>query len=154
MKNTIILLIVSLLFITIACDDDEEIKSYEEQLAIDIDIIQNYLEDHYLPVQSTEDGLHYIIHSEGTGSSPTADSTVTVKYSGRLLNNKTFDSGIATFELKDLILGWRKGLPLLKEGAIAVFYVPSSMGYGVYGANGIPGNSVLIFAIELQDVSN
>jgi FKBP-type peptidyl-prolyl cis-trans isomerase FkpA/FKBP-type peptidyl-prolyl cis-trans isomerase FklB len=51
-----------------------------------------------------------------------------------------------------LIKGWQIGIPLMKKGGKATFYVPSELGYGGNDMGAIPPNSILIFDIELIDV--
>ncbi len=137
-----------------ACNDDTESLSYEEQLATDIQEIENYLEANNLTAESLESGLHYIIEEQGTGNYPTVDSIIKVNYVGLFLNEDTFDMGEIELELNGTILGWKKGIPLFKEGGKGQLFIPSSMGYGIYGKNNIPGNTVLKFDIHLLEVSS
>lgn len=138
-----------------ACNDDTDSLSYEEQLAVDIQKIEDYLEANNLTAESLESGLHYIIEEQGTGDYPTEDSTIMVSYAGLFLNEDTFDAGDSIeMVLGSTILGWRKGLPKFKEGATGHLFIPSSMGYGVYGDGAIPGNTVLHFDLHLIEVSS
>jgi len=111
-------------------------------------------------VKVTESGLQYEIITEGTGKSPTATSKVTVHYEGKLVDGKIFDSSYErgetiTFPLNGVIQGWQEGLQLMKEGGKAMLYIPSNLGYGERGAgNIIPGNSTLIFTVELFKVED
>ncbi len=126
--------------------------SPQEQLKIDVKKIEDYLADNNLVAQSTASGLHYIIEEPGSGGSPNLSSTVTVKYKGYLLNGNVFDqsgNNSVTFPLSNLILGWQEGIPLLQKGGKGQFFIPSALGYGRSGSGSIPGNSVLIFDIEL-----
>jgi len=152
MKKT--LLIIAVVFLFNACDEEEVQLSYEDQLAVDIAKIDDYLVKNNLTAQSLESGLHYIIEVEGTGNHPSIDSTVKVKYTGKLLDDEVFDSGTIETELSGVILGWRKGIPLFKEGGSGMLLIPSCMGYGINGSRSVPENAVLIFDIELLDVSN
>jgi FKBP-type peptidyl-prolyl cis-trans isomerase len=115
--------------------------------------IEGYLTDNNLTATATPSGLYYNITQEGSGGHPNLQSTVTVKYKGYRLNGKVFDETIgnntATFPLKNLILGWQEGIPLLKKGGKGTFFVPSNLGYGGQRIGDIPANSVLIFDIEL-----
>jgi FKBP-type peptidyl-prolyl cis-trans isomerase len=53
-----------------------------------------------------------------------------------------------------LIAGFRNGLLQLPAGSKATFYIPSRLGYGPGGAGStIPGNSILIFEVELLTVN-
>ncbi len=152
MKNTVIFLLLSLLILN-ACSE-EEIVSAEEQLAIDIGKIENYLIENGLEAESTESGLHYIITEEGTGSSPTVDSTIKVTYTGKYLNGEEFSSGTEEYVLINLLLGWQEGLPHFREGGSGMLFVPSALGYGPSDWYYVPANSVLIFDIELLSVSS
>jgi len=110
-------------------------------------------------VIETESGLQYKVIEEGTGESPTAESTVEVHYEGTLIDGTKFDSSYdrgetIEFPLNGVIRGWTEGVQLMKEGATYMFYIPSDLGYG---ANPRPGgpikpNSTLIFKVELVSV--
>lgn len=156
MKKILYVLIVAISVMFVACNDDSgyDVLSYEEQLALDIEKIQTYLTDSSLTAESTESGLHYIIEEEGTGSYPTVDSTVNVKYVGMLLNGDVFDEGTIKAKLGQFIYGWQEGIPLFNEGGSGTLFIPSSLGYGYYSVGSIPANSVLVFDIELIGVSN
>lgn len=126
--------------------------SPQEQLIKDTKKIEGYLADNNLVAESTASGLHYIIEEPGTGGHPDINSTVTVKYKGYLLDGNVFDDSgndTVTFPLNNLILGWQEGIPLLQKGGKGKFFIPSALGYGRNGSGSIPGNSVLIFEIEL-----
>ena len=99
-------------------------------------------------------GLYYEITAAGAGSSPSICSTVTVKYSGYLTSGFKFDENLSgvTFALGQLIIGWQKGLPLIKKGGSINLYLPPSLGYGSAGSGNIPGNSITIFVIQLVNV--
>jgi FKBP-type peptidyl-prolyl cis-trans isomerase FkpA len=151
----IIFLATFLLTIFVACDDDSDSLNYEEQLAADIQKIEDYLEQNNLTAESLESGLHYIIEEQGTGNYPTEDSTIIISYAGLFLNEDTFDAGDSIeMVLGNTILGWRKGIPMFKEGGKGQLFIPSSMGYGIYGEGSIPGNTVLHFDIDLIEVSS
>ncbi len=108
----------------------------------------------------TPSGLKYMILTEGKGKQPTAESSVTVHYTGELLNGEVFDSSVsrgepATFPLNRVIPGWTEGLQLMKEGGKAVFYIPSNLAYGPAGAPPMIGpDEDLIFTVELISVDN
>jgi FKBP-type peptidyl-prolyl cis-trans isomerase len=153
-KNAILLLIISLFIAVVACDEDDDPRSYDEQLTYEIGKIQDYLEDSSLTAIPTESGLHYIIEEQGTGSYPTIDSIVEVKYRGRYLNGNEFDSGTTEGEVTIYIKGWQEGIPLFREGGKGMLFIPSALGYGMYSKYlyGIFDNSTLVFNIEILDV--
>ena len=105
-------------------------------------------------VQVTPTGLQYKVIQEGTGKQPTTEDEVTVHYTGTLIDGSVFDSSVQkgqpiSFQVTGVIAGWTEGLQLMKEGAKYEFYIPSNLAYGPQGRPGIPGNSTLIFEVEL-----
>jgi len=106
-------------------------------------------------VKTTASGLQYSVITEGQGESPKATDTVTVHYSGKLLDGTEFDSSYqrnepATFPLNGVIAGWTEGLQLMKPGAKYKFFIPASLAYGEQGyADVIPPEAVLVFEVEL-----
>lgn len=112
-------------------------------------------------VQTLPSGVQYkIVHSgPTTGLKPGPQDEVKVHYEGKLVSGKVFDSSYdrgqpAAMPLPALIPAWKEALQLMRPGDEWILYVPPEMGYGEEGAGGgeIPGNSVLIFRIELIDV--
>lgn len=102
-------------------------------------------------------GLQYKVITEGTGKTPTADDKVKTNYRGTLIDGTEFDSSYkrgepAEFPVKGVIRGWTEALQLMKEGAKWELYIPASLGYGERGSQSIPGNSALVFEIELLEV--
>lgn len=107
-------------------------------------------------VITTASGLQYEVLQEGEGEErPTATTSVTCHYEGRLINGKVFDSSYkrgtpATFPLNRVIAGWTEGLQLMNTGSKYRFYIPSELGYGNRAmGRDIPANSTLIFDVEL-----
>ncbi len=108
-------------------------------------------------VMSTESGLQYRTITEGSGESPTAESTVTVHYKLSLTDGSQVESSYdggqpATFPLNRVIPGWTEGLQLMKPGGKMELVVPSELGYGPRTSGRIPGGSVLVFEIELLSI--
>ncbi|MEN9348297.1 MAG: hypothetical protein RLZZ77_1808 [Bacteroidota bacterium] len=108
-------------------------------------------------VQTTASGLQYKILSAGTGIKPDANDSITVHYEGKLIDGNIFDSSIkrgapVTFPLNQVVAGWTEGFQLLSEGTKAMFYIPSSLGYGERDNGVIPPHSTLIFEVELIKV--
>lgn len=121
---------------------------------------KEYLKKHIKEdgVQTTKSGLQYKVLVEGDGKQPGPHSRVKCHYEGRLIDGTVFDSSYkrgapATFGLDQVIPGWTEGLQLMKVGSKYEFTIPSELGYGERGIPGhIPGNSVLIFVVELLDI--
>lgn len=108
-------------------------------------------------VSVTASGLQVKVLKAGSGKQPTAKSTVTVHYTGKLINGKVFDSSVGgepiSFPLNRVIAGWTEGLQLMKEGEKAELVIPQAMGYGEYGSGSrIPPYQTLVFEVELIKV--
>ena len=108
---------------------------------------------------TTASGLKYTDEVVGTGTTPQKGQTVTVNYTGTLENGKKFDSSFdhgkpADFKIGvgKVIKGWDEGLMTMKVGGKRRLVIPSKLGYGPEGTPNIPGNSTLIFDIELLGV--
>ena len=127
----------------------------ETQAAKDKKIIEEYIADKGLNAQTTESGLYYVIINQGSGSRPTIDSTVTVKYKGFLSDESVFDEATTpvTFSLRNVIAGWQEGIPLINEGGKITLLIPSRLGYKDQAVGSIPAYSVLIFDVELLEVN-
>lgn len=110
-------------------------------------------------VKTTPSGLQYEVLKEGEGPQPSASDSVTVHYTGKLIDGTVFDSSVergapATFGVTQVIPGWVEALQLMKEGAKWRLYIPSQLAYGPNGAGNIIGpNSTLIFDVELIKVN-
>lgn len=110
-------------------------------------------------VRTTASGLQYEIIKEGEGESPKPTDSVTVHYTGALIDGRVFDSSVergepATFGVTQVIPGWVEALQMMKPGAEWRIFVPSNLAYGPQGAGGIIGpNMTLIFDIQLIKVN-
>ena len=109
-------------------------------------------------IMELPDGLRYQVQVPGTGASPHPTDTVTVNYTGTLIDGNVFDSSDrqghpVKFVLNQVIPGWTEGLQKISKGGKMRLYVPPSLGYGDDGRPGIPPGSVLVFDIELVDIT-
>ena len=131
-----------------------------EQKKKDQQLIEDYLAKNNIKnVQKTATGISYTIEKEGTGDVPKPGSNIVVNYKGKLLNGTVFDSSEKSgkpFEFPvgvgAVIPGWDESLLLLKKGSKANLYIPSGLAYGPGGSGPIPGNSVLLFEVEVVDI--
>lgn len=98
-----------------------------------------------------------IISGEGDRH-PNIRSVVSVHYTGRLINGRIFDdtrrTGIpAAFRLKEVITGWQIALARMTPGDRWEICIPAAAGYGTRSVGSIPGNSTLIFDVELLSIA-
>ena len=137
------------------------------QLIQDDKTLKGYFAKNQLTPAKTPSGLYYNVKEEGPGDKPMVGDSVTMNYTGTLLDGTKFDSNTDTafhhvipfsFVLGrgSVIRGWDEGVALLKTGSKATLYIPSSLAYGPQarpggGANpkGIPANSILLFDVEV-----
>jgi FKBP-type peptidyl-prolyl cis-trans isomerase len=179
MKKTIFLMLAGLVTVLFSsCDEEcENLRGEcpEEQLAEDIQIIEDYLEENNLTAErDLSYDLFYIIEEEGTGAKPENGQQVQVNYVGKYLDGKVFDTSIESIAREEeiysesrtyepftftlgrgqVILGWDVGIKLLNEGTKATLILPSYMAYGPRGNSSIPPNTVLLFEVELVSINN
>jgi FKBP-type peptidyl-prolyl cis-trans isomerase FklB len=114
-------------------------------------------------VITTASGLQYeILEKSKSTEKPNSEDMVKVKYTGKLLDGKIFDStdknnagNPIEFQLNRVIKGWTEGVSLMSKGAKYRFFIPSELAYGENGAGmDIGPNAVLIFDIELVDFTD
>ena len=109
-------------------------------------------------VKVTPSGLQYEVIEEGDGPTPTAQDSVTVHYTGKLINGTVFDSSVdrgepADFPVSQVIPGFAEGLKMMNKGSKYVLYIPASLGYGNNEAGNIPAGSTLVFEVEMIEVN-
>lgn len=95
----------------------------------------------------------------GTEAEAVAGKKVTVHYTGVFADGKKFDSSrdrgepfTFTLGAGQVIQGWDIGVQGMKVGGKRILVVPPSLGYGANDYGPIPGNSTLIFEVELLKV--
>jgi peptidylprolyl isomerase/FKBP-type peptidyl-prolyl cis-trans isomerase FkpA len=97
----------------------------------------------------------------GTGDTAESGDTLSMKYTGKLLDGTEFDSttkhGDQPFKFQlgagRVIKGWDQGIVGMKVGGKRKLTIPPELGYGARGAGDrIPPNSTLVFDVELIGV--
>jgi FKBP-type peptidyl-prolyl cis-trans isomerase FkpA len=113
----------------------------------------------YGDVVTTSSGLRYKVIRTGEGKSPTDSDVVLVSYKGMLRNGQIFDQNPqAGFPVTGVVPGFSEGLKIMQRGGQYRLWIPAELGYGPddvknpqTGAVAIPGNSELIFEVELLE---
>lgn len=107
-----------------------------------------------------QSGLKYWDVKVGDGKECPPGATVKAQYTGWLTDGYSFDNpqkhGPAPigFSLNGVVGGWTHGIPGMKVGGVRRLFIPSPLGYGPRGMPpSIPGNSDLVFEVELAGVN-
>lgn len=137
----------------------------EEKLLVkkDEDVIKAYLAKNKLKGERLESGVYIVRHKKGEGITPIKGQTVTVNYTGKLMDGTSFDSNVdpkfnhvSPFQFPvgtgRVIKGWDEAFLQMKKGEKATIYIPSALAYGKHSpSKDIPANSILVFDVELVD---
>ena len=164
--NRWLLLLIILTCIASCTKSDDVAVQVKAQAAIDDKIVNDYLVSQKIPVQHVDTtGVCYFIDTLGSGSNLYSSATqITVGYQGNVLKSNLTLGPIFTqtgnihpsFTLGSVIKGWQLGIPKVGQGGTITLYIPSRYAYGPYAqANlGLPANAVLVFVINLYNVTN
>jgi len=105
----------------------------------------------------TASGLYIETVAEGTGEPVVAGNTVTVSYVGLLASGIVFDPGNLPLEFTlgsgQVVAGFDEGVLGMRLDGIRIIIIPPSLAYGERAIGAIPAGSILIFRIELTDIS-
>lgn len=109
-------------------------------------------------VEKMPSGLLFEVLEEGEGEeTPGPDAMLLVKYTGAFVDGKVFneDDKGATFNVPELIPGFREGAMKMKRKGKYRLVIPSEIGYGKRGVIGvIPPDAATVFTVELLDFRN
>ncbi len=152
MKQNLILLAIIFVIGLSACTED---KSMDWKI----------INDHWAAVHAadsgfvkTASGLQYKVNFPAWqyDPKPNVNSYVKVNYKGKLVDGTVFETNSgAWISLATAVSGWKEGITKMHLGSKYVFYIPSALGYGTSTTNSaIPANSILIFEVELLEISN
>ena len=153
MKTVIIIIIIVIIIAGIyllsrAKDKDQE--------------LDNIMKEFELEESDTEDSVQEFnkeIIEQGTGEPAQEGETVTVHYTGTLLDGTKFDSSVDrgtpfSFTLGQgrVIKGWEMGLLGAKKGEKMKLVIPSDLAYGDTGKGPIPPKATLMFEIQVLGI--
>jgi FKBP-type peptidyl-prolyl cis-trans isomerase 2 len=107
-------------------------------------------------VQKTASGIEYQVIKAGNGPKPTSSDIAIVDYKGTLTNGTPFDASQpghpAKLPVAAVVPGFSEALMLMPKGATYRFWIPPQLAYGPNDNGPIPGNSVLVFDLTLEDI--
>ena len=145
----------------LTAERDKQLKVLQDKVAENKKVGDKYRADNAKKegVKTLDNGIQYKVITSGKGKQASAESEVTVHYSGTLVNGTEFDSSYkrdkpATFGLTGVIKGWQEIVPMMKEGDKWAVVIPPELGYAEKGAgNAIGPGETLLFEIELIKVN-
>jgi FKBP-type peptidyl-prolyl cis-trans isomerase FkpA len=105
-------------------------------------------------------GLYVQDRVVGGGAEAVAGSQVEVHYRGWLVDGTVFDQNLSgqhdalPFQVGGgrMIPGFEEGVRGMRVGGKRLLVIPPSLGYGSRPQGSIPGNSILVFEVELARV--
>ena len=128
----------------------------------DDNLFQRYLTKNSITTaQKRTSGVYFIpTLTNAAGAQATSGTTVSVLYTGKLLNGNVFDATSQrnnqpfTFIVGSgaTISGFNEGVSLMRKGEKATILIPSAQAYGARGNSSIAPNTPLVFDIEVVDV--
>ena len=126
---------------------DQEIQDFDSK-------ISSYIKKNKLKFIKSSSGLYYHLKKNGEGKFILYTDSVSITYSGFLLNGKRIDFQKAplNFAVRDLIAGWKEVLLMCKKGSEIKMILPPTIAYGNNILDDIPQNSILKFDMKVWDV--
>lgn len=145
----------------VEADREKEAEAFKEG---EVKVLQQFMASKKINAQPAGKGVFVEIEQQGTGAVADTGKTVSVMYTGTLLDGTKFDSNrdtamnptkqplTFTVGQQQMIPGFEQGVKLLSKGAKAKIYIPSMMGYGRRPMPGGKGYDHLIFDVEVVDI--
>lgn len=155
LKNAVLPACLFFCMVLISCAKE---ATYDRaaQLQMDVDSINKFIVTNKIAAKDDGTGLFYQVLAQGKGSIK-IDSldTLSVTYTGRLLNGAIIDSETIPVNLvySAMIQGWKKGLVKIQPGGQIRLIIPSVMAYTNKQVGLIPPNSSLDYLINLIKIS-
>jgi len=162
------LLIVWMLMLAASCDDessrtigkipsqDELIEANKRKVALEIQLIDEFVENSGWNMLQTNTGIRYDLFHENGGLKAKEGNVVSLDYSLYLLDGSKIKdtklSGPISFKVGagDVVSGLHEVVTLMSEGDSARVILPSYLAYGLTGdRNRIPPNAALFYNLSL-----
>ncbi|HWZ35937.1 MAG TPA: FKBP-type peptidyl-prolyl cis-trans isomerase [Mucilaginibacter sp.] len=137
-----------------ACTKIDTNTLMKDQAVIDDQKIQEYIKANHITVTKDEKtGVYYNVIIQGTDPKPTALSTVKLTYTYKYLSGLSIGTVTgAQAKLNTFVPGVQVGILKIGTGGRVLLIVPSGQAYGYGATGGIPGNSVLVYTIDLDGI--
>lgn len=147
----ILLFISSCLIFSCQTYSDDQKSTFDQK-------IQHYIRENNLTMERLENGLYYEVIEIGDATELIKlNDHVTFSYKGSFLNGDVFQTISAaqavSFKVNSLIVGWQDALSLIGNGGKICIIVPPHLAYGSKDTGIIPADSILIYELEVIDVT-
>lgn len=167
MKTKLLINLAFVTFLVLAISsclktDDEKVYTAAEEIVSRKNLLDSLVAKGY-DIDTTENGVYYVMIEEGEGEPAKPGDTLTVGYAGYLIDGVIFDSSYIsasdttmTFVLEDeksrMIPGFESAMKVLNKNARAQFVIPSELAYGSTGFMSIPPYQTLVFVIKMYEI--
>ena len=149
----------SALVLTVAAASACLDSSAPEETSIEETVFATSLGVNLAASTRTPHGGYYRDVVQGTGEAVQTGDSLAVRYTGWISNGTQFDSNLTASEplwfklgAGQVITGFDETMAGVRVGAKRQLIIPPSLGYGPYPYGPIPGNSVLVFSVEVISV--
>ncbi|WP_052273274.1 FKBP-type peptidyl-prolyl cis-trans isomerase [Flavihumibacter solisilvae] len=140
----------------------EQQKEMAGQEGRDQAALDAYLKKNNIKAEKVGKGTYVSVQTPGEGVAADSGKYVSVKYRGKLLSGKEFESTMEPgkdpigFVLGQgqVIPGWDEGLKKFAKGGKGTLYIPGFLAYGMRPGPGGQQNEALVFDIEMVDIAD
>jgi len=158
--NSLISFFVRLEKISLLADYEKELTKAKKKLEDEeTEKINAYIVANSITVPKLISGAYYIETLKGKGRQANSGNVVEIRYTGKFLDGKVFDSNVnkpepLRFQIgsNETIEGISESLQRMYVGGKATAIIPSTSAYGERGYGPIPPYTPLVFDIELVKV--
>jgi FKBP-type peptidyl-prolyl cis-trans isomerase len=139
--------VLAIVVVTAGCDDPfQVIEEVEFAASLDIDLSQ---------MERLSNGVYIQDLVVGTGDALVVGSTANVDYIGWLADGTQFDANTTSFTAGagEVVSGFDTGTRGMLVGGTRRVIIPPEEGYGDRQSGPIPPGSILIFEVDLLELS-
>ena len=126
----------------------------------EISVLLKYLRENKIEAAPLQSGLYFLQQKKGYGPLPDTGDILKVKLKVAELNGKQLYSNQNTSGSLQIEFGkpfdtrgFMQGLSMMRKGAKARMLVPSPIGVGAYGMQGVAAYTTLEYEVELLDIT-
>ena len=133
-------------------------KEGDRKLKEEFDALYQYLKEHKIKTEPTPSGLYFISLEKGKGRKPQAGEMCSVFLTVKQLDGKelytNYDEDPIDIEFgKEFdTKGLMEGLGMMHEGEKALLIVPSEIGVGPGGKDGVPPFTTITYELKLDKI--